>query len=174
MRRTPSAATVLALIALFAAVGGASALANAKAGAKAVIARLSNSGPVEVPGGGQSVPIPFTTSSWTQGATELNGIGGSATVTAPSTACSSQLVVILESAGREVGLAYALDDTAPGPENLSPGETRTVALHTFDGPWPFPEPGTSATNTLTAKADGACAEGHWTLDALHVSVVGVR
>jgi hypothetical protein len=171
--RKPSPAAVIAFVALFFAAGGAVALAEAKSGAKAITARLQSSGSVSVPSSGASAPIPLTSSSWTQRAEELDGIGGSITVTAPTAECSSELVVLVESGGREVAAGYAVS-LEHGAEGVEPGETRTLPLKTFTGPWPFPEPGAVKTDSVTANVSGNCAGGAWTLDNLRISVVGVK
>lgn len=171
--RKPSTAAVIAFVALFFAVGGAVALAEAKSGAKAVTARLRSSAPVSVPSSGAFAPIPLASSTWTQHPEELDGIGGSMTVTAPTAECSSELVVLVESGGREVAAGYALS-LEKGAEGVEPGETRTLALRTFTGPWPFPEPGVVSTDSISARVSGTCAGGSWTVDSLHVSIVGVK
>jgi hypothetical protein len=171
--RKPSPAAVIAFVALFFAVGGAVALAEAKSGAKAITARLRSSAAVDVPSSGAAAPVPLINSTWTQRAEELDGIGGSITVTAPTAECSSELVVLIESAGREVAAGYAIS-LEHGAEGVEPGETRTLPLKTFTGPWPFPEPGAVSTDSVTAKVSGTCAGGSWTLDSLRISVVGVK
>lgn len=158
------------------------AAANAKKGAKAIVARLSSTGPVSVPDIGE-VPVPLAGSSWTQHPEELQEVVMHATITSPpQESCTSTGDVSISAAVD--GLSAGGLNTALANEGATESLTETLRFTSgqvgpFSGgastAWLF-EPGQTTTRTLALKASANCAGkgGLFKIDSVAVDVVGVR
>lgn len=132
-----------------------------------VVARARSTAAI-VPTGYPPVEIPMTANVFTQQAGEdLIAYGGEAVITRPAGEnCSTWATVYV--AGHAV--AKVEEETNGGP-----AETRTAQVEAEPGRNSFVfEPGTTRTDTLTARVYGTCPHEEFTIDSLAVDVIGAR
>lgn len=197
-----SPTTVIAVIALVVALGGTavaasryvitntsqikpSVLRTLASSSSLVVARARNAGPVTTAAYPALAWIPLNGSSWTQGAEEVDQVGGQINYTTPA-GCSLRPVVDMWIDGRLTS-AEVSAMTEPGESATAPTQNRwivwkldtsriTPALSLEE---PIFEPGRTTIHKLTMEAADRCASvygsaAHITINSVSVDVIGTH
>jgi len=151
-----------------------------------VVYRVRSVGPIETATGSEAkaetaVLNDPLNGTWTQAADEVEQILGQVTFTAPAQALCSE-----HTSPSPVEVKIQIDGTSAGTfyDYGEAGKPTTAPIEFYNGnsepSWTLFEPGTPATNSITAKVGDRCGwdsgktGGHFTIDAIELDVLGAH